>query len=604
MKKAIYKLFGTSVQGTSHVASGTECQDYCSHDTVTVDGITYAIASIADGVGSYSFSAKGARIAVESSIAFLKKHIEEATRKSNKIALGVEAIDNAFKYAQAEVERAAEEDNRIVLSYSSTLVVAVYDGSDLYYGNSGDSGMVVLHSNGEFELATERMKGETANSVVPLQSGIWNVGVSKNVAACFMMTDGVLDVTAPATTEGPLVYWPFFAYLLSGVDRNSKQEELDKFINDVARGSNITEKVSDDITILVVLNTENKYSEPKFSEEEYSRKVAVLRAKSNNALYKDDACCANQATASAGNSDADQKLGSSKMERRANWQPGKRNSVGSRNQGYSGSQQGRSVQRDSSEQAVSYGQPNSTGQTNSCSQPNNSGQTYNYGRSSASSRTYGSDNPNNSNKTYNYGKSNTTKQTDGKAKPNGNSASTAESPGHHKQSQKSKPNNRSNGSSKTNAKNVRIHFKKHFRQRNLDKDAMVNVRVTVCVVGVLLVLLLSNLVVQHMSGFSGEGVFTVIAASVKRLLYFLSTLLLGFVTSLASPSIVDKLVDVECANKKKLKKVFIILSSCCACILSVITCILMGMLFSQIATSTIIIITLLLLVFMVLIMIL
>lgn len=300
MKKEFIKTYGASIVGTSHLASNAECQDFCAHETLDAHGQKYVLAAIADGLGSCKHSAKGAKKAVEASIEFLKTKISKDNGILNPSKYK-ELLNNTFEYARVSVEELADDEGNIVASYYSTLVVAIYDGNRLYFGNSGDSGMIALFSNGSYELVTERKKGDEANSVIPLQLGEWQFSYVSDVVAFFMVTDGVLDVMAPEISSGILIYWPFFEFLITDVQSDNSQDELEQYIRNIADGDDLKKSVTDDITILVSINTRKKFSPPSFTYEQYKKRLDEHKEQERRKLYSDNSSTGNTSSLPSNN---------------------------------------------------------------------------------------------------------------------------------------------------------------------------------------------------------------------------------------------------------------------------------------------------------------
>ncbi len=286
--------YGKSEQGTSHVDKGVECQDSCGLRKITSkDKETFVVAAIADGVGSCNRSAEGSSEAVTSAIDYIENEIfnikirEIKIKKAEYFNYFKTLINKAFEHARNRVEELADRSSASVLSFSSTLAVAIYDGCDVFFGNAGDSGIVTLNTDGKYEMISTRQKGEEANSVIPLQSGKWEIGVAEKIVMCCMLTDGVLDVVAPEIKTKELIYWPFFeSFLISkSVDADRKMKNI---IEGLVNGNEVKSKVSDDITILAICNVGTEYSKPDFDLNQYLKKCDEIREEQEKALYSNN----------------------------------------------------------------------------------------------------------------------------------------------------------------------------------------------------------------------------------------------------------------------------------------------------------------------------
>ncbi len=280
--------FGFSQRGQSHIDSGKPCQDRCFHAYIPESG-TLVIA-IADGVGSCALSDLGADTAVHAAVKFINKALREQAAQGQRIdpASASLILRNAMQYAYDQVERKANEHEQLLYSLQSTLTIAIYDGTDLYFAHAGDDGIVVLNEAGTLALATSRHKGEEASSVYPLQNTpTWQFGMVSSVAAFVMATDGVLDAFVKSSFENDRVYYPFIEPLLTTEYRNEdtvKQTGGDLFA--YMKGKEYRAVVTDDITVAVVMNTEKlPHCLPQFDPDAWQEETRQYEEKVRTALY-------------------------------------------------------------------------------------------------------------------------------------------------------------------------------------------------------------------------------------------------------------------------------------------------------------------------------
>lgn len=261
--------FGACVRGSSHENYDLPCQDSRACGRVSFGGEEVVVAAIADGVGSCKKSDEGANAAVMSAVGHICAHFPEAWDDKAIIAI----LREAFYFALMTVRELADSAGEQEREYSSTLTVAVFDGSRLCYGHAGDDGLVALYTDGEAALLTHRHKGEEYNVVIPLQNpAAWEFAAAERpVAAAVLMTDGILDATVPPQIDD-MVFMPFFQPLFlcrpaPGETEAELCEELESTIFG-CRGS-----VSDDITVQALVNTCALVEAPKWDEEEWNRRI-------------------------------------------------------------------------------------------------------------------------------------------------------------------------------------------------------------------------------------------------------------------------------------------------------------------------------------------
>lgn len=250
--------YGLSVIGTSHATQvGGACQDAHAIRRLP-EG--WVVAAIADGVGSASQSATGARIASVVAV----QTVEERCPPLWDAHVMSDVVEHAFHEALRGVLREAEREGLPASEYDTTLTVVVYNGEHVVCGHVGDSGVVALKPTGDFARITEAQKGEEHNTVVPLRAGpgSWVFrALSEPVCGLLMMTDGILDVACPwilARTEQPV----FVGYVRPFIDANvmkarsdAEFKQLEDEIAEFLSGDR-SRLISDDKTVVGLVNTE------------------------------------------------------------------------------------------------------------------------------------------------------------------------------------------------------------------------------------------------------------------------------------------------------------------------------------------------------------
>lgn len=278
--------FGFSQRGQSHIESGAPCQDRCYSVFVPESG--HLVMAIADGVGSCALSDLGARTAVQSVV----HYIEIELKNRNQTGLDGQAagpiLRNAMQFAYDEVEKAAVNYEQLLYSLQSTLTVAIYDGSNLYFGHAGDDGIVALKEDGTLALATTRHKGDEASSVYPLQGKTtWQFGMVPNTVAFVMATDGVLDAFVKSSYENDRVYYPFIEPIFKERYRSERDvEKMCASFFDYMNSQAYRASVTDDLTLTVAMNL-NRLPNclPAFDVDAWNEETRKYDEQRRNALY-------------------------------------------------------------------------------------------------------------------------------------------------------------------------------------------------------------------------------------------------------------------------------------------------------------------------------
>jgi membrane protein DedA with SNARE-associated domain len=184
--------FSANMAGPYHVDEGIPCQD--SYWISTGKG-SFTVVTCADGLGSERHSDVGSSIAAKVAAEYCAKSMHERMDFAQVKAIMNNAFVMAYKSILEEAAKSGNPDHE----YDTTLCLAIYDGSHLYYGQSGDSGIVALLESGEFFVVTKQQRDEMG-LVYPLCFGpdYWEFGeVETPVSAVMVMTDGVLDQICP-----------------------------------------------------------------------------------------------------------------------------------------------------------------------------------------------------------------------------------------------------------------------------------------------------------------------------------------------------------------------------------------------------------------------
>ena len=219
----LYRFCSGSQIGESHIQDGTKCQD--SNYIIENAGIVFA--AVADGLGSSKHSDIASQIAAAGSVQYCAANI--------RVGMTDEQIISVIKTCFDKVNFAIKQKaNGALEDYDTTLTLAVFIEGDLHYGHAGDSGIIVLRSDGLLEEVTEPQLGSGQGKerpVYPLASQAnWVFGKYKHRArALFLMTDGVLNKAVPPLLENQ-TYKLDNAYLFYLYDNLCKNLDLNSWV--------------------------------------------------------------------------------------------------------------------------------------------------------------------------------------------------------------------------------------------------------------------------------------------------------------------------------------------------------------------------------------
>lgn len=290
-----FSKYKVNLPGPYHIKNGIPCQDaYCIRETP--DGIV--VAAVADGLGSETHSDKGAKIASSFVVTFCKQHYKPEMTENEVVSL----LRRAYTKAYALVEKTASDEGNDVDQYDCTLCTVIYDGKNLYYGQSGDSGIIVGSNDGAYYKITEQQRDEDGN-VYPLCFGpeYWDFGkVKGNVVSVMLMTDGVWDQACPPIlrTERQQINIGFVEmflnhYGLSDLDVRGLEREATRYMSDFSE-----KRLDDDKTIVAIINAEAKptrredlyYSIPNWDglAKERDKRIHKVSMKTEDNEHMDD----------------------------------------------------------------------------------------------------------------------------------------------------------------------------------------------------------------------------------------------------------------------------------------------------------------------------
>ena len=276
-------FYSACMAGPYHIDNNIPCQD-SRYIKQRDDGVT--VAACADGLGSELYSDIGSQLGSYNAVAYCAEHYEPNMTTEEVLHLIKVSFVNAYK---AVLDKAAEMGEDID-QFDSTLCLVIYDGENVWYGQSGDSGMVVRLTNGMYYPITEQQRDDDGN-VFPLCSGpdYWVFGkVEGSVSSVMLMTDGVWDqICYPLLRkESVKVNTSLIAPFMERTE--TEQEEIEGvqkacegFLEHFPR-----DQLDDDKTVVILYNTDNPAT--KMPVEYYLYPDwAKLKAKNREIFYGD-----------------------------------------------------------------------------------------------------------------------------------------------------------------------------------------------------------------------------------------------------------------------------------------------------------------------------
>lgn len=256
--------YGVTLQGTYHVKNNMVCQD--AHSIIKIDD-RIAVAAVADGLGSEDYSDVASRLAADISSKYCAEHISALSTDEEII----EAIDSSFHIALSTIEQTANDNGNELDQYDTTLSLVVMHEGSLFYGHSGDSGIVALNTDGLYCKVTEQQR-DSHGCVFPLffkDKWVFEK-YDKKVASVFLATDGMLETLFPIyiRNEEVNIYVALADFFMNPkklqLDENGEeavQDYMTTFIEGIPDA-----QVNDDKTVVVLVDTDVEF---QYQQESY-----------------------------------------------------------------------------------------------------------------------------------------------------------------------------------------------------------------------------------------------------------------------------------------------------------------------------------------------
>ena len=246
--------YGARLPGGYHKRNNVVCQDYFA---ISKLGERAAVAAVADGLGSVRHSDEGSKIAALAAVGHCAGLLAgiEANPKDEDV---LDAIGESFALALREIRAEAASKNRSADLYDTTLTLAALIGEDLYFGQSGDSGIIALLTTGEYARVTVQQRDELGRVFPLCFQNMWVVSkFGGKTAAALLATDGMLELFSPSPAEIRVPLAEFFMnnmnLKIQATGENSVAAKMSDYMDSLPES-----QVNDDKTVAVLINARAK----------------------------------------------------------------------------------------------------------------------------------------------------------------------------------------------------------------------------------------------------------------------------------------------------------------------------------------------------------
>jgi hypothetical protein len=239
-----------SAVGTSHTATGTDCQDSCLAQVETNPAKPPLLTIfVADGAGTAPHGGTGAELAIEAATAFVGQQYAQAGEYALNDHWAVECI----QAVRAKIYAVADQQGAKARDYACTFLGVVASPVAMLLMQIGDGGIVVDVGNG-LEVPITPMVGEYANmtNFVTDENAIEVLVVEvlpSKPEKVAVFSDGIqrLALNMSNNTAYTPFFTPFFGVLATATaaQEDHLQTELARFLDSPA----VNERTDDDKTL-------------------------------------------------------------------------------------------------------------------------------------------------------------------------------------------------------------------------------------------------------------------------------------------------------------------------------------------------------------------
>jgi Protein phosphatase 2C len=232
MTRPSWRAASACETGTSHISSGSPCQDYVAHRIIRAKGGQVFVSVVSDGAGSAKHSQIGSWLASSSFIELVELYFENGGRvvdiDRDRVASWIVGT------AERLIDRARDDGND-PKEYSCTLIAAIIGPSAAVFAQIGDGAVVVSHGEADGwswvfwpqhgQYANQTTFVLSANALAALEFSL----APRRIDEFAMFSDGIERMVLHGATK--TVNDAFFEQMLIPV-RASKARGLDQKLSE------------------------------------------------------------------------------------------------------------------------------------------------------------------------------------------------------------------------------------------------------------------------------------------------------------------------------------------------------------------------------------
>lgn len=246
----MWRHVAQSLQGPSHAADGSVCQDSHFVSFVGEGSNQTIIACAADGAGSAKRSDLGSSIACEMIAESAARYFDS---HSNFDQLQLDDVIKWCESAREKMRQTADSKNCKMRDLATTLCVAILSPDSSVFFQIGD-GAITVGKNGVYGVVFWPQSGEYANvtnfmTAKNYQDNIEFQATKSQFTDLALFTDGIERLALDF--EGQTPHVPFFKPLFRAVRDSSNGDSLGRDLANFLQSDSIKNRSDDDKTLIL-----------------------------------------------------------------------------------------------------------------------------------------------------------------------------------------------------------------------------------------------------------------------------------------------------------------------------------------------------------------
>lgn len=256
----VWRHVAQSLQGPSHAANGSQCQDSHCVRLIGEDDAETIVACVADGAGSAKHSDIGSALACESITESASKHLESHGTFAN---LQFDEVLSWCEIVREKIQLAAQAEGCQTRELATTLCATIISPNGSFFFQIGD-GAITVGNNGVYGVVFWPQSGEYANVTNFITSDNFKDSLefqatTSKVSDVALFTDGIERLALNFENQTP--HLPFFQPLFQAVRMSEEGANLEADLGSFLQSDSVKDRSDDDKTL--ILATQLSAREPK-----------------------------------------------------------------------------------------------------------------------------------------------------------------------------------------------------------------------------------------------------------------------------------------------------------------------------------------------------